>query len=157
MKIEDSKLEGVLRVYNPNCRYLREAEVDFPKGKGVFRIPNPYYVDSTGHFNAVEMMICYNQLAYTMFARFGEEGKIPELGIIPFEKFLKWQLGNCFIVGMDKIKFRKPINSSGDFSGEIELHRVKRVGDLYIFKTTYDFDSGKAFGSVDLALVTDRK
>ena len=37
-------------------------------GKGRFSIPESCYIDSTGHFNAVEFNICYNQLAYVLFA-----------------------------------------------------------------------------------------
>ena len=37
-------------------------------GKGRFSIPESCYIDDTGHFNAVEFNICYNQLAYVLFA-----------------------------------------------------------------------------------------
>ena len=32
--------------------------------KGRFSIPDSCYIDDTGHFNAVEFNICFNQLAY---------------------------------------------------------------------------------------------
>ncbi|MGW6540873.1 FcoT family thioesterase [Streptomyces sp. NPDC055051] len=37
-------------------------------GSGMFTIPEPCYIDDTGHFNAVEFNICYNQLAYYTLA-----------------------------------------------------------------------------------------
>lgn len=152
--MDQSKLEKVLRVYNPDCRYLQEAKLDFPRGEGKFRIPKPYYVEGTGHFNAVEMMICYNQLAYGMLSEFGGRGLIKELGKIPFEQFLGWQLENCFIVGMDEVKFKRAIDTSKQIQGNIELKRVRKVGDLYVFNTSYDFENGRAKGNIDLALFT---
>ena len=156
-RIDQSRLEKILEVYFPNCRYLLEAELDFPKGNGRFRILSSCYMKNTGHFNAAEAIMCYNQLAYALLAEAGEQSLLEGLGKIPFEQFLEWQLGNCFIVGMDNIKFKKQINPSEEFYGEIALNKAKKLGRLYIFKTSYDFEGGKATGDIELALVVGDK
>jgi len=72
----------ILKPYRENATYLKAAEIvevndktaiagtdqKLIIGKGRFSIPESCYIDSTGHFNAVEFNICYNQLAYVLFA-----------------------------------------------------------------------------------------
>ncbi len=74
----DTLMNTVLEVYFPNCRYLKSADFHYPEIKGEFGISSSCYIESTGHFNAVEAIICYNQLAYTFFAH-GIDERIEEL------------------------------------------------------------------------------
>ena len=154
MKIPKETLDCVLAPYTPNCRYLLEADLDKSRATGRFSIPNSFYIESTGHFNAVELVVCFNQLAYVLFAESGRLGMMREFGKVKLEEFKKYQLGSSFIVGMNNVKFRKPINPSA-FLGIIELDKIitKRRDHLYFFRTHYDFGEGSATGEVDLALV----
>jgi FcoT-like thioesterase domain len=65
----------VLQPYRANAKYLHAAELTYVRsdaaandeaslvvGRGHFTIPASCYIDDTGHFNAVEFNICYNQL-----------------------------------------------------------------------------------------------
>src|SRR5690348_5245638 len=84
-------LENVLAPYKPHCRYLQRAHVvsgseraGLPASKGTevsahgdFAIPESCYIADTGHFNAVEFNICYNQLAYTLLAACVEHKWLP--------------------------------------------------------------------------------
>ncbi len=155
MNVEQSNLENIIRMYVPECRYLVSAELDFPIAKGLFKIPTSFYVSDTGHFNAVELIICYNQLAYVLFAEYIKVGLIKEFREFPFEKFKQSKLAsNCFIVGMNNVKFRRPINPR-EFRGNIKVVEVisKKNNSLYFLKTEYDFENGKQTGEIDLALV----
>src|SRR6185437_12588121 len=86
-----SKLAAeILKPYRQNATYLKSAEITqvcdkstiapgtqdqrLVTGKGCFAIPESCYIDDTGHFNAVEFNICYNQLAYVLFAGCIEAG-----------------------------------------------------------------------------------
>jgi len=155
MDIEQYNLEYILGMYVPECRYLINAELEFPVGKGLFRIPKSFYAKATGHFNAVELIICYNQLAYVMFAEFIMHGLIPEFSGSSFEEFKRFRLlTNSFIVGMNNVKFRRPIDPR-EFKGQIRLEKVitKRNNSLYFLKTEYNFEDGKQTGNIDLAVV----
>jgi len=76
-------LADILRPYRPHARYLKSAEITAFRAKaaddksktalvtagGRFSIPESCYIDDTGHFNAVEFNICFNQLAYVAFGK----------------------------------------------------------------------------------------
>jgi len=156
MKIPKTTLNNILEVYKPNCRYLKDCEMNFPRAKGIFSIPKSAYVESTGHFNAAELIICYNQLAYSFFAESSKQGLIKEVGIIPLNKFKENQLKNYFIVEMDRIKFRKLINPE-NFEGEIELKGIRKLRDILYLKTEYNFGNGSATGKINLASLTHIK
>src|SRR5882724_11344285 len=81
MDISDTLVADILKPYRPHARYLRSAQITHFRDKaaegiaankglvtaaGRFSIPESCYIDDTGHFNAVEFNICYNQLAYVM-------------------------------------------------------------------------------------------
>lgn len=51
---------------------------------------------------------------------------------------------------MDKIKFRKPIDSR-DFEGRVIHKGITVKGDLFFVKTEYDFGYRKAIGEVNAA------
>lgn len=71
--IEEHLLVKVLEPYAyKGCRYLQDASYkateDSVLAYGNFSINEPAYIRSTGHFNAVELIMCFNQLAYSAFA-----------------------------------------------------------------------------------------
>lgn len=81
---EADLLKEVLIPYKENCRYLQHASLEYLPSdptssiqderkilllaKGRFSVSHSCYIADTGHFNAVEFNICYNQLAYYFIA-----------------------------------------------------------------------------------------
>ena len=154
-------IKEIVSPYIPECRYLKEAEAAYPEIKGRFEIPHSFYVKSTGHFNAVEAFICLNQLAYTGFAHFLQEGAIESIGKIPLEDLWGVQLGGCYIVKIEDFAFRKVINPY-DFTGQIKVSRPRKFQKPGESKNTYflptefsfqDCEGGNASGKSLLALV----
>ena len=179
--ISDAFVAAILKPYRPNARYLKSAEIThlsdktatkdaaFVTGTGRFAIPESCYIDDTGHFNAVEFNICYNQLAYVLF------GKCIELGILQklnseLQKFSdekanglslsmadykRHQLPAMLIVSIEGVRFFKQLKSD-DFRGALSINRVAPVGGAWFFFTTITFSDAegvKAKGSVVLAFV----
>jgi hypothetical protein len=82
IEISPAFVADILSPYKAHARYLKTAEIAsfrekssddkgkgaLAKGVGRFAILESCYIDNTGHFNAVEFNICFNQLAYVMFA-----------------------------------------------------------------------------------------
>lgn len=103
------ELTGDIWFYREECRYLREAWVIHPKGyrpemiidntspdvyfaaEGLFSIPRSFYIEPAlgddpdanrySHFNAVDAIICFNQLGFIQAI----EGGVREL--LPFATF----------------------------------------------------------------------
>ncbi len=153
MEVKDI-LKEMTAPYVAECRYLKEAEVNHPVARGRFEIPKPFYCVSTGHFNAVEAVICYNQLAYTAFATFFENGAIEQAGRIPLEGFKKLQAGSSYIARVSDMTFRRPIDAS-NFWGEFEISKVAKRKNTIFFYTDFNFgddNRGAADGKALLAL-----
>src|SRR5205823_5095442 len=91
MNISDAFISKILAPYKQNAKYLKSALIldyyergfddQIPKSaielvniEGNFSISESCYIDDTGHFNSVEFNICYNQLAYVLFAKCIEAG-----------------------------------------------------------------------------------
>jgi hypothetical protein len=156
MNIQQETLDEVLKYYREEARYLKEAKLDYPEAIGKFQIPHSWYLADeieTGHFNAIDLIVCYNQLT---FATFSEAIKLRLIEGIDYEKFRETRLEAGLIIDMNNIKFHKPIDPR-EFSGVIKTNDVleKRNGNLWIVKTQYDFDGGKATGYIDLAFLNN--
>lgn len=170
--IEQPFLEKILKPYRTHAIYLKSASItQFRRGsdatskdpiltaEGVFSIPASCYIDDTGHFNAVEFNICYNQLAYVMFGKSLSMGMLQqalpfweEKVKLTFDVFMRQQLSSMLIVRIDG-KFLKQLNSD-HFYATITLDRVVPAGTSHFAHTSvafFDDEGVKSKGSVLLA------
>jgi hypothetical protein len=117
--------ERVLRPYREHCQYLRSIEVrpreDSVTATGEFTVAESYYIDSTGHFNAVEYNICYNQAAYYLLAQSVRHQLLPAFDGWTIDDFWKRQLADVLIVEYS-VTFAQQINPRA-FSGELTFGR----------------------------------
>jgi hypothetical protein len=103
--------------------------------RGRFAIPTSCYIRSTGHFNAVEFLICYNQLAYVAFghvvrSRMLEDDRVvnvspaarEQLAKLTYEDFRRRQLGSMLIL-KTSMRF-KALMSSERFAGELSILKL---------------------------------
>ncbi|GHA61376.1 MULTISPECIES: FcoT family thioesterase [Streptomyces] len=154
-------LARVLKPYRPNSRYLIEAHVaekpDMAVAVGRFEIPESCYIDDTGHFNAVEFNICYNQLGYYLIAKCVADGIFPEFSAWSLADFWEHQLSDVLIQQMSS-RFKRMIDPRS-FEGEVVFHKPvvsERPGRPAIMRmetecTFRDAGSGYAEGEVTLA------
>jgi hypothetical protein len=170
--ISDTLVADILKPYRPNAKYLKTARITHfrdkqadseAEGKGLvtavgqFSIPESCYIDDTGHFNAVEFNICYNQLAYVMFGKCIEAGilhrlRCEKVDVLSFSEFKRQQLPSMVIVSIES-RYYKQLDSK-DFQGELTLDKISSVGSAWFFFTTMTFSDAqgvKAKGSVVLA------
>jgi hypothetical protein len=169
--IPASFLTEVLAPYRDNAKYLRSAEITHVRGgaageagglvtgRGRFAIPESCYIDDTGHFNAVEFNICYNQLAYVVFGHCIAGGIMPRL--VPgwdqkvklsYGDYRRHQLPSMLIARLEG-RFVKQLKSD-DFAGELTVDRITVKGHGCFCFTTIAFSDAegvKAHGSVVLA------
>ncbi len=128
-------MDLALGPYFPDCRYVKNAKVSygtFPekqliphdlKISATLSIPRSCYIESTGHFNAVEFNICFNQLGYVLFAHSIRTGLMRPFASWNDETFRRKQLPDVLIVGIENY-FRK----------EIDATRFTAVSHLYYMK-----------------------
>ena len=176
LPISEAFLARILTPYKDNAKYLKSArilryhepDVDRPISKeqddlvtieGRFSIPESCYIDDTGHFNAVEFNICYNQLAYVLFGKCIQTGIFHKVVAeweqrvnLSFESFLKYQLSSMYIAKIEGA-FLKPLNSK-NFSARLTITRIlltPRTAFVYTIISFSDAQGVKSKGSVLLA------
>ena len=132
------------------------APIDHVIARGEFSIPEPVYIEDTGHFNAVEFNMCYNMLVYNLIAWSVDNNMIPELAHVDFADFKKRQLSDILILELSS-RYRKPITSAR-FFGEITIKEVFRKRSIVFLRTHAKFanaSSGDAEGDVLLAYINN--
>ena len=144
------RMDKVLKIYKSDCIFLREVDVDYPIGNGVFILGKTYYTnENLDHMTSIEAQLCLNQLSYVCFTEWILEGRFKGLEDLSFEDYLRLMEENMLIID-SKIRFKKPIEN-GQIIGQIEVTRIKKYGNLYI--TFLDFNlEGKCFGELELVL-----
>ncbi|RPF36905.1 FcoT family thioesterase [Streptomyces sp. TLI_185] len=159
---DEELLPQVLRPYKAHCKYLQSATVSTRTGLVSARcelaIPESCYIDDTGHLNAVEVNISYNQMMYYAVAKTVKEGLLDEFAGWTLDDYWRHQLPDILIARFSG-NFRRPINARS-FSGEIEFLSVERRlpgGEpLLVADTAYrywDDAGGRCDGTVKLAFV----
>lgn len=157
-------LSAVLRPYWVHCQYLKTAVVkvgrdDEPTVAGDFEIGESCYINETGHFNAVEFNICYNQLAYYLIAKSVKEGLLPALRNWTLEDFWRLQLPDILIVDF-RSSFKRKMRGKS-FSGSVSVTDVVCLQKsdcwnplivLYTSCLFWDEPDGLATGKVTLAI-----
>lgn len=144
---DQSILDNILKPYKLNCRYLKNAYVEYKEDNissiiahGNFSIKEPCYINNTGHFNSVEFNICYNQLAYKLLAECIHNKLVPELSNFSLENFYNYQLSNVLIVNFQST-FHK-LMTCHDFTGVVEVKQVTKKGDTLFIQSICNFGNG---------------
>lgn len=159
-------LDRVLAVYKPNCRYLKSATViadGEPRDgghvavRGGFEIPESFYIMDTGHFNAVEFNLCFNQMIYFIMAKAVKERIMLPLGQWDMADYWTRQLPDMFIVDFHS-SFRRAMRGR-TFAGELDVWRITvrdgGNGPLILLDTTcryWEEGGGRCQGEVKLVL-----
>jgi hypothetical protein len=156
-------LDMVLDCYKPRCRYLQTV-VATPGGNGVlvegrgeFGIPESCYIADTGHFNAVEFNICYNQIAYTTLAHCVAHRWLDAMSGWSLQEFLRRQLSDCLIVEFSS-SFRRPLNARR-FFGAAQMNKLTVKKGTIFMKTSCQFSDEHgmaAEGRMLMAILGDR-
>ncbi|MBY0443227.1 MAG: FcoT family thioesterase [Mycobacteriaceae bacterium] len=158
--IAESLLSKVLEPYSyKGCRYLLDAQYQATENSvlayGNFRIEESAYIRSTGHFNAVELVLCFNQLAYSAFAPAIINNAIPALRGWSIDDYYRHQLSSM-LIRRTSSQFKKPINPQ-KFSARLlcqNFQVIERSWRYLLVPCTIEFwdeDGGAASGEIDLA------
>jgi (3R)-3-[(carboxylmethyl)amino]fatty acid synthase len=164
-EVDPAFIERVLRPYKPSCRYLQSAVItasgdrDCPaQADGEFSIAESSYIESTGHFNAAEFVMCLNQLGYVMVAKAAESAGFglytQQFRDLPASAFAHKQLASVLILNVEA-SFRKQIDPRR-FRGNISWRTVRTVKSLILLQGTASFsddNGGRADGKALIGIV----
>ncbi len=162
IEIENNFLKKVLIPYHEHCQYLKNALMYIDKSQGTqglvvsgdFGITDSCYIEDTGHFNAVEFNICYNQLAYTYLGYCINNNLIPELAGFKGDTFFEKQLSH-FLIAKITSSYKTEINAQ-KFKGELGINTITRKSKCTFINTYcnfYDERNGKSTGEITLAVL----
>lgn len=160
--IDDGFATQVLKPYFEHSRYLKKAWFQYAETlepqslimNGEFSIPESCYIDDTGHFNAVEYNICFNQICYVHLAHCIKNRLIPELAEYDMDKFFQKQLPNVLIAKLAS-SYQSQLNAK-HFYGTYGIHTVKKTSKCTFIKTYchfHDDANGRSSGEVTLAVL----
>ena len=169
-RLEQAFLKKVLAPYPDHCQYLKsllfshqappapaserdrqQAALKWPQAKGDFAIAESCYIDDTGHFNAVELNICFNQFFYSFIATCIKERLLKELHHFSLDDFFKYQLSNILIVRLCS-SFRKAINAR-QFCGTLAIQSIRKNKRFVLLKTACTFfDQHQGFAEAEVSL-----
>jgi hypothetical protein len=139
-------IDAILEPYRPECRHLTAIEYGESKREentpseisaiAHFRIEPSWYIRSTGHFNAVDAVLCFNQMGYACIDQYFST-KLDESDHHLLDTYRARRLNDMVIARMD-LSFRKPITSSCvDASIHIVKARKIKSGFLFKFECVY--------------------
>lgn len=156
----DQLLSTVLRPYVPDCRYLKSVTFEpprapnaLPTATGQFSIPKAFYIEDTGHFNAVEFILCFNQLGYMLTAHCALTGAFPGMQPWSMEQFQQNQLPNVLIVDV-QAAFPKAIDGKA-FSASLSISWMEARSRHLFYDMLIEFtdpSGGRAAGKIRVCL-----
>lgn len=158
--IAEDLLVKVLEPYAcKDSRYLIDAKYKATEysvlAYGNFSIGDSSYIRSTGHFNAVELVLCFNQLAYSAFAPAVLNEEIADLRGWSIDDYFNLQLPSM-LIKTTASRFRRPINAR-KFSARLHckdfevVERSWRYLKIPCAIEFWDEQGGAASGEVELA------
>lgn len=161
---DEALLDRVLGCYKPNARYLRTMALTESggvlHGRAELGIEESCYIDDTGHLNAVEVTIGYNQMLYYALAVAVREQLNPVFSGWSMEAYWRRRLPDILITRMTS-DFHRPV-TPGRYRGEFELtgatrRRLRPADPVLIAADTgfrfQDDRGGQAAGRVSVAII----
>lgn len=163
--VDPQYIARVIRPYKPHSRYLRSAVISVNpdrecavEAEGEFTIGESAYIESTGHFNAAELIMCVNQIGYVLVAKAVESrgfGVLEEqFSALSRDSFANKQLGGVLILKIEA-SFRRMIDPKR-FRGRIGWKSVKATRRLIMLNgvaTFSDDQGGRAEASALIGIV----
>lgn len=159
--------QRVLQPYQPNARYVQRAMLtqagdgssprpgdpaSWLRIDGACGFAEPCYIAATGHLNAVEVNITYNQLLYLALAETVRQRLLPELRHWTLDDFFGAQLPDVLIATYHA-NFRRPMRSA-QYEGWFTIVDVqpKPHRSLLLLSTRAGFQDGAGECAVDATI-----
>lgn len=137
IKVSEEIINKALKTYiAKNTRYIIDAQIDKTDNSinltANFSIKESCYLSpASGHFNAVEALMCFNQMLYVALLGGIQEKMFPFYEHITPDEFNQHRR-KVYLLEFEKIKFKKQIRNES-FHGRIEVRPLHKIGDkIYV-------------------------
>ncbi|TCO60646.1 FcoT family thioesterase [Actinocrispum wychmicini] len=157
-------LGQVLECYKPHCRYLKTMAVSLVDGQvsgtAELAIGESCYIEDTGHLNAVEVNIAYNQMLYYVVAMAVREKMAPVVSTWTMAEYWRRRLPDILITRLVS-RFQWPVDPRA-FQGEFTLTNISQrrltpsSPPLVALDTAFRFwddRRGRSDGEVTVAII----
>ncbi len=162
--LSQEMLTEALVPYRSHCKYLKTCSLEYiPVRAGVSpdvseasllaegecAIEESCYIDSTGHFNAVEFQIVCNQIMYAMFAESVRLGLVRSFSALDLPGYWERRLSNVLITNVNSV-FRRVIDPR-KFRVRHQLDRSYLIKERVFWESRVSYsddDDGCAEGTV---------
>ena len=139
---EDIINKALITYIAKNTRYLTQAQICNTNGTikliAHFSIKESCYLfPASGHFNAVEALMCFNQMLYVALLGGIEEKMFTFYRNITPDYFNQ-NRRKVYILELENIKFKKQINNNS-FYGFIELQPLHKIRDKIYVNCRFGF------------------
>ena len=151
--LKSSQIQRILSNYR--TVFVKESFISHSKQNGGITlwsklgIDNPWYCNDTGHMNAVELNLAFNQMVYVSIYYGISYSLIPQLNKFPvaLENYMD-KAWPDFLITKIESQFVKPIHVS-DFSGALRIKNITQSSsDRHLF---FDIDLTAAPGSQEFS------
>jgi hypothetical protein len=170
IEVPDDLVQSILTPYRTECQYLKKLWIDRHDepdaastavggaivGRGQFSIPESFYIADTGHFNAVEFTLCFNQIGYAFLAYCFDHKLLPSISGVDLAYYRRQQLGGILIAQLSST-YRRPMRAAS-FWGEFSLTGTIEKKTLWLLETRiryWDDGDGQSEGNVLAALLKE--
>lgn len=119
-----------------DTRYLKHTQIyktdNIIKLSADFSIKESCYLfPSSGHFNAVEALMCFNQMFYVALLDCIDRKMLSFYNHITPDDFNQHRR-KVYILELEKVRFKRQIDNNS-FHGKLELKPIHKIGDkIYI-------------------------
>ena len=131
--LNKSDLDGILYMYNPESKFLRSVNINFPYLEGQGKFPKDTFYINKGieikHINNGEILILNNQVSFLLYReaiRKGAEGLPKSEGGELIKNFF-----DSMFIKRQETRFKKFKNRDEDFTIKVVHKKLKKLNGLY--------------------------
>ncbi len=151
MKITADRIEKVVGLYRPGLRYLRDAWMDYPTGRGLFSVEATEYTEGVNHLTEVGAQICVNQWGQAFFATQVDSGRFGGFEGMNFDDFLG-DIKERVVIAESRKRLKRGIDLTVPFYGNFEVVEKRKLGKNYLFGLDFSLNDGAAVGELLVVL-----
>ena len=138
--IPSSCIKRILEPYEPyRTNVIRDSYIIFEKDEillySYLGVDEPWYCNNTGHLNAVDLNLCFNQMMYILIGEGIASGRIPFLKKWNQEDFFRFYWSD-FVIAKISSTFKKPLQPLhvvDNLCGTCRLKKIRVFGSKHLW------------------------
>ena len=155
MIVEKDIIIRATGVYKPEFRFLKKAELVYPKCYTFFQVEKALFMQNPhDYMGCADIQICLNQMAYVTWAQILREKKIDVKQTC--EEFLGLCEKGMFVMEQQR-RNRKSISLDKLIKGELTLTEYRDIGEVIIALADFKLENRSCWGSLKVAISKNMK